>query len=62
MSQVLDTDIDTLPHRGSEVEVLLKTDQDEMLLLSFDSVPKAMAAMANLVSDRPDIRDILQRR
>lgn len=62
INQVLDTDIASLPRRISEVEVLLKTEQDEMLLLSFNSVTKAMQALANLVSDRPDIGELIQNR
>lgn len=60
--QVLDADIDTLPTRISEVEVLLKTDRDEMVLLAFDSAATALQAMARLVSDRPDISDLLEPR
>lgn len=59
VTQVLDADINTLPARISEVELLLKTDRDEMLLLTFDSVAASLQAMARLVSDRPDISDLL---
>ena len=60
VTQVLDADIATLPTRISEVEVLLKTDRDEMVLLTFDSVASSLQAMARLVSDRPDISDLLE--
>ena len=60
VTQVLDTDMDSLPSRISSVELLLKTDRDEMLLLTFDSIVTALRAMTNLVSDRPDISDLLQ--
>ena len=56
---VLETDMNAIPHRVSEVEVLLKTDQDEMLLLTFGSIADTLRAMARLVSDRPDISDLL---
>ncbi len=59
---VLDADINALPRRISGVEVLLKTEQDEMVLLSFDSVAASLQAMAQLVSDRPDISDLLETR
>ncbi len=59
ITQVLDAEIATLPARISGVEVLLKTDRDEMFLLAFDSVAASLQAMANLVSDRPDISDLL---
>lgn len=62
VTQVLDADIDSLPTRISEVEVLLKTDRDEMVLLVFDSASTALQAMARLVSDRSDISDLLQPR
>ena len=62
VTQVLDADIDSLPTRISEVEVLLKTDRDEMVLLTFDSVASTLQAMARLVSDRPDISDLLESR
>ena len=60
--RILDTDLDTLPSRISEVELLLKTSQDEMLLLRFDTASEALAAMAQFVSDRPDISVLLQPR
>ena len=62
VTQVLDADTATLPARISGVEVLLKTDRDEMLLLTFDSVAASLQAMARLVSDRPDISDLLATR
>ena len=58
---VLETDMNAIPHRVSEVEVLLKTDQDEMLLLTFGSIADTLQAMARMVSDRPDISDLLRR-
>lgn len=62
VAQVLDAEIATLPARISEVEILLKTDREEMLLLTFDSVAASLQAMARLVSDRPDISDLLEPR
>ena len=58
--QVLDTDIASIATRVSEVEVLLKTDQSEMILSSFQSVTDAMKALTDLVSDRPDIRAFIE--
>ena len=60
--QVLDADIATLPTRISSVEVLLKTDRDEMLLLTFGSAADALQAMSRLVSDRADVSDLLAAR
>ena len=62
VTRVLDADVDSLPTRISGVEVLLKTDRDEMVLLTFDSVASSLQAMARLVSDRPDISDLLEPR
>ena len=59
VAQVLDADIATLPTRRSGVEVLLKTDRDEMLLQTFDSVAAALRAMGGLVFDRGDVSDLL---
>lgn len=58
--QVLDTDVDSIATRVAQVETLLKTDQEEMVLSSFESVPEAMRALTDLVSDRPDIRAFIQ--
>ena len=55
---VLETDISTLPRRVSAVEVLLKTEQDEMLLTTFDSVAEALAQLATYVVDSSDIGDL----
>ena len=57
---VLETDMSAIPHRISEVEVLLKTDQNEMVLLRFGSIANTLQAMAQLVSDRPDINELLR--
>ena len=62
VTQVLDADVASLPTRISGVEVLLKTDRDEMVLLTFDSVASSLQVMARLVSDRPDISDLLEPR
>ncbi len=58
--QVLDTDISTIATRVSEVEILLKTDQGELVLSSFASVPEAMKALTDLIADSPDIRAFIQ--
>ena len=58
--QVLDTDVETIATRVDQVEILLKTSQGEMILSSFESVPEAMRALTDLVSDSPDIRAFIQ--
>ena len=59
--QVLDTDISSITTQVAEIEILLKTDQNEMVLSSFSSVSDAIRALADLVSDRPDIRAFIER-
>ena len=46
--------------RVSEIEILLKTNQNEMALSTFPSVTDAMRALTDLVSDSPDIRAFIQ--
>ncbi|MBI4285211.1 MAG: hypothetical protein HY670_04825 [Chloroflexi bacterium] len=53
--QVLETDVSTIPQRVTQVEILLKTDRNEMLLSTFKSVPQAIGHLAGLVADKPDI-------
>ena len=53
--EVLDTDVSTIPQRVTQVEILLKTDRNEMLLSTFKSVPQAISHLAGLVADKPDI-------
>ena len=60
--RVLEADLNQLPHRISEVEILVKTDQDEMLLLRFDTAAEALAGLAQFTADRPDIGGLLQPR
>lgn len=58
--QILDTDVSSMATRVSSVEILLKTDQNETIVSSFPSVPDAMRALTDLVSDSPDIRAFIQ--
>ena len=60
VTQVLDTDLESIATRVDEVEILLKTDQGELVLSSFSSVTDAMKALTDLVSDKPDIRAFMQ--
>ena len=56
IATVLDTDIESIGSRVSEVEVLLKTDQGEMVLSRFPRVSEAITSLMPLVSDIQDIR------
>ena len=58
VSYVLDTDISTLPRRISSVEVLMKTEQDEIVLKTFDSVAAAIQDLTGYITDRADIGDL----
>lgn len=59
VGRVLDVDVDSLPARLSEVEVLLKSDRGEIVLQTFGSVVNAVQAMTALLSDKPDISEFL---
>ena len=61
VAQVLDADTQTLSSRVSQVEVLLKTNRDEMVLLTYDSIVESLRGMTGLVADLGDISDLLQR-
>jgi len=53
--EVLDTDVSTIPQRVKQVEILLKTDRNEMLLSTFTSVSEALRYLVKLVADKKDI-------
>ena len=59
--QVLNADMQTLGSRVSQVEVLLKTNQDEMMLRRYDSIVDSLRGMTELVADLDDVRGLLQR-
>ncbi|MDE2862201.1 MAG: hypothetical protein OXL33_01955 [Chloroflexota bacterium] len=58
--QVLDTDISTVASQVSGVEVLLRTNRQELLLRSYASVSETLAGLVEFMSDSPDISDHLQ--
>jgi hypothetical protein len=53
--EILDTDVSTIPQRVKQVEILLKTDRNEMLLSTFESVSEALKYLVKLVADKKDI-------
>lgn len=59
--QILDTDADSIATRVTQVEILVKTTQGEMVLSTFQSVPDAMKALTDLISDKPDIRAFIRK-
>ena len=61
VTQVLDADMSTLPSRITGVEIILQTDQNEMLLMQLPNVVQSIQALTGLVSDQPDISTLLAR-
>ena len=59
VTQVLDTDMSTLPSRISNVEIILQTDQNEMVLLKRPTVTESIQALTGFISDNPDISDLV---
>jgi len=53
---VIETDLAVTARRISSVEVLLKTDQNEMLLLQYASVSEAIRGMTSYVSDEQNVQ------
>jgi len=53
---VIETDLAVTERRISSVEVLLKTDQNEMLLLQYASVSEAIRGMTSYVSDEQNVQ------
>lgn len=58
VTYVLDTDIATLPRRISSVEVLMKTEQDEIVLKTFGTVADALTDLTKYITDRSDIGEL----
>ena len=58
VTYVLDTDISTLPRRISSVEVLMKTEQDEIVLKTFGTVADALTDLTRYITDRSDIGEL----
>lgn len=56
MRSVIETDLADTARRISSVEVLLKTDQNEMLLLQYASVSEAIRGMTSYVSDEQNVQ------
>ena len=59
---VLDGTGESVQSRVSEVEVLVKTDRHEMLLLQFGSVAETVSGLVDFMDERSDVSDLLDRR
>lgn len=58
--EVIETDMESTCRRISSVEVLLKTDRNEMLLLQHGTVAEAIKEMIAFMADRDDIKGLLK--
>lgn len=59
---VLEGTDESVQSRVSEVEVLVKTDRHEMLLLQFGSVAETVSGLVDFMDERSDVSDLLERR
>jgi len=58
VTHVLDTDLDSLPRRISSIEILLKTEQDEFVMKTFDSAAGALGYLTSYITDSSDIGEL----
>ena len=58
--EVLSTDRASLRSRVSSVEVLVKTDRHEMLLLPFSTVADTVSGLVKFMDERSDVSDLLE--
>ncbi len=58
---VLATDMSTIKSRVSDVEVVVKTDQQEMLVMKFGNIADSVAGLIKFMEDRTDVRDLLHK-
>ncbi len=59
VTQVLSTSLDEVPHHVESVEILVKTDQNEMLLRQHDSIPDAIADLSGMMPTQTDISGMI---
>ena len=59
VEQVLSTSLDDVPHHVQGVEVLIKTDQNEMLLRQHGNIPDAISDLSNMMPTQTDISEII---
>lgn len=58
VDQVLELDLTAAPHLVSGVEILIKTELNEMLLLQEPNIQSAIAKMLEMMPERVDISDL----
>ena len=59
VEQVLSTSLEDVPHHVDSVEVLIKTDQNEMLLRQHVNIPDAISDLSNMLPTQTDISEII---
>ncbi len=59
VTQVLSTSLDEVPHHVESVEILVKTDQNEMLLRQHDNIRDAIVNLSSLLPTQTDISDMI---
>ena len=59
VAQVLSTSLDEVPHHVESVEILVKTDQNEMLLRQHDSIPDAIVDLSSMMPTQTDISGMI---
>ncbi len=59
--EVLTEPVESVESRVSKVEVLLKTDRQEMLLLQFGSVAETVSGLVAFMDERSDVSALLER-
>ena len=60
VSQVLSTSLANVPHHVESVEILIKTDQNEMLLQQHGNIREAIGALSSMLPAQTDISDMMQ--
>ncbi len=59
VAQVLSTSLDDVPHHVESVEILIKTDQNEMLLRQHDNIPDAIVNLSGMLPTQTDISEMI---
>lgn len=59
VTQVLSTSLDEVPHHVESVEILVKTDQNEMLLRQHDNIRDAIVNLSSMLPTQTDISDMI---
>lgn len=58
VSPVLESDIDSIPQNISHIEILLKTDQNQLILFEYDSLQEALTGLLALFPPSVDVAQL----